>query len=51
MGEPRADNKALLKHLATIPAFHNLKEFDFPHKRAALLECTRERFFELIPLP
>ncbi|MCK5792216.1 MAG: acetyltransferase [Ketobacter sp.] len=51
MGEPRADNKALLKHLATIPAFRNLKEFDFPHKRAALLECTRERFFELIPLP
>lgn len=51
MGEPRADNKTLLKHLQTVPSFQLLKEFDFPHKRAALLECTRERFFDLIRLP
>lgn len=51
MGEPRADNQALLKHLATVPAYQKLKEFDFPHKRAALLECTRERFFDQIILP
>lgn len=51
MGEPRADNKVLLKHLQTVPSYHLLKEFDFPHKRAALVECTRERFFDLINMP
>ncbi|MDY6919332.1 MAG: GNAT family N-acetyltransferase [Pseudomonadota bacterium] len=51
MGEPRADNQNLLKHLQTVPAWHKLREFDFPHKRAALLECTRQRFFSQIQMP
>ena len=51
MGEPRADNKALLRHMSTVPAIRFLKEFDFPHKRAALLEINRDRFFDLTHLP
>lgn len=51
MGEPRADNKSILKHLQTVPSFQVVKEFDFPHKRAALAECTRARFFDLVKLP
>ena len=51
MGEPRADNKALLRHMSTVPAITFLKEFDFPHKRAALLEINRDRFFDLTHLP
>jgi hypothetical protein len=45
MAEPRSDNKRVLKYVDLIPAWRKLKEFDFPHKRAALLECRRERFF------
>lgn len=51
MGEPRADNKVLLRHTETVTSFHLLKEFDFPHKRAALLECERQRFFAETILP
>lgn len=45
MAEPRADNKKILRYLETFLAWKNLREFDFPHKRAALLECKREAFF------
>lgn len=45
MAEPRADNVNVLKYLETFTAWKKLKEFDFPHKRAALLECKREAFF------
>lgn len=51
MGEPRADNKALLRHLDTIKATRFIKEFDFPHKRAALLEISRDRFFSQTIMP
>ena len=47
LGEPRADNK----HVATIAAkvgLEKLKEFDFPHKRAALLCSERNDFFERV---
>lgn len=47
LGEPRADNK----HVATIASkvgLQKLKEFDFPHKRAALLCSERHDFFERI---
>ena len=47
LGEPRADNK----HVATIASkvgLQKLKEFDFPHKRAALLCSERNDFFERI---
>ena len=45
MAEPRHDNVAILKYIETFVAWIKLKEFDFPHKRSALLECRRERFF------
>jgi len=43
-GEPRADNKAMLRYTRTTSWQHH-GEFDFPHKRAALLCNPRERFF------
>ncbi|MFW7380669.1 MAG: GNAT family N-acetyltransferase [Oligoflexus sp.] len=46
MGEPRFDNQMLLRYLQIFPAWEKLCEFDFPHKRAALLACHRQRFFE-----
>lgn len=45
MAEPRHDNVAILRYIQTFRAWKKLKEFDFPHKRAALLECKRENFF------
>jgi acetyl CoA:N6-hydroxylysine acetyl transferase len=45
MAEPRSDNHKVLKYIETFTAWKKLYEFDFPHKRAALLECTREVFF------
>lgn len=45
MAEPRSDNKKVLKYVDSFPVWRRVKEFDFPHKRAVLLECTRERLF------
>ncbi|WP_221887061.1 GNAT family N-acetyltransferase [Bacteriovorax stolpii] len=45
MAEPRSDNAKVLKYVDTFTAWRKLYEFDFPHKRAALLECKREVFF------
>ncbi len=45
VGEPRADNTALLKYLADSYGWKKIKEFDFPHKHAALLVCERDDFF------
>lgn len=45
MAEPRSDNSKVMKYLETFKAWKKLYEFDFPHKRAALLECRREAFF------
>ena len=45
MAEPRSDNVKVLKYIETFVAFKKLFEFDFPHKRSAMLECTREDFF------
>ncbi|WP_341503410.1 GNAT family N-acetyltransferase [Gallaecimonas sp. GXIMD4217] len=44
-GEPRADNVAMRKYV-TMTAWEDLGEFDFPHKRAALLRCSRDDFFK-----
>lgn len=44
MAEPRSDNKKVLRY-AESSGWKKLKEFDFPHKRAALMECKRENFF------
>jgi len=45
VGEPRVDNMRFLGHLAR-HGFAKHKEFDFPHKRAALMVLEREAFFE-----
>lgn len=45
MAEPRHDNQKVLKYAEASIGWKKLKEFDFPHKRAALLECRRELFF------
>lgn len=44
VGEPRVDH---VRHIAYMHrmGFHTLKEFDFPHKRAALTVIDREKFF------
>lgn len=45
MAEPRHDNQKVLKYAQASIGWTKLKEFDFPHKRAALLENRRELFF------
>ncbi|MGY0522986.1 GNAT family N-acetyltransferase, partial [Pseudomonas aeruginosa] len=45
VAEPRADNARMIGHMHNL-CFHCEKEFDFPHKRAALMIIGRERFFE-----
>jgi len=47
MAEPRSDNKLLLRYLERFPSWKKIKEFNFPHKHAALLSCEREGFFRL----
>ncbi len=48
-GEPRADNKRIMRFCEKLPGWKFLREFDFPHKRALLLECKREDFFRELP--
>lgn len=45
VAEPRADNAKMISHMQS-QGFYCEKEFDFPHKRAALMILGRERFFE-----
>ncbi len=45
--EPRADNVRLMKHMAGL-GYHKQFEFDFPHKRAALLMGHRAHFYQHI---
>lgn len=45
VAEPRADNGKMIGYMHD-QCFHCEKEFDFPHKRAALMILGRERFFE-----
>ncbi|EIN04595.1 hypothetical protein PUNSTDRAFT_55335 [Punctularia strigosozonata HHB-11173 SS5] len=47
--EPRATNTKVIDYLCKFGGFCVTKHFDFPHKRSALLELTRERFFQLAP--
>ncbi|MFE1599078.1 GNAT family N-acetyltransferase [Methylobacterium sp. ID0610] len=44
VGEPRADHAQQLRNLER-SGFARIKTFDFPHKRAALVTLSRERFF------
>ena len=45
VSEPRSDNDRMLQHLQA-RRFAKPKEFDFPHKRAALMVLHRDAFFE-----
>ncbi|PIK14876.1 GNAT family N-acetyltransferase [Halobacteriovorax sp. JY17] len=45
-GEPRSDNKRIIRYTDHFECWRNEKEFDFPHKRAALLLCDRETYFK-----
>jgi len=45
VAEPRADNGKMIGYMQD-QRFHCEKEFDFPHKRAALMVLGRERFFD-----
>lgn len=45
VAEPRADNAKMIGYMQS-HGFHCEKEFNFPHKRAALMMQSRERFFE-----
>ena len=42
--EPRSDNYKMIRNLDKC-GYANLKEFDFPHKRAMFSMLSRERFF------
>ncbi|SNX59030.1 Protein N-acetyltransferase, RimJ/RimL family [Nitrosomonas ureae] len=42
--EPRIDNHKMIRNLAQC-GYANIKEFDFPHKRAMLGMLSREHFF------
>ncbi|MCV2401576.1 acetyltransferase [Marinomonas sp. C2222] len=46
VSEPRADNQKMIHYLQTY-GFAKLKEFDFPHKRSALMSQLRDAFFSL----
>ncbi|MEE1866555.1 GNAT family N-acetyltransferase [Pseudomonas auratipiscis] len=45
VAEPRADNSKMIGYMQA-RRFYREKEFDFPHKRAALMVLGREQFFE-----
>ena len=45
MLEPRADNKNILKYADVFANISIEKQFDFPHKTAKLMRCTRKDFF------
>jgi RimJ/RimL family protein N-acetyltransferase len=45
VAEPRADNAKMIGYMQQA-GFCKLKEFDFPHKRAAMMLLSREVFFE-----
>lgn len=43
VSEPRSDNTKMIAYLQAV-GFHKMKEFNFPHKRAALVLVSREVF-------
>jgi acetyl CoA:N6-hydroxylysine acetyl transferase len=45
VSEPRADNQRMINYMQR-QNFVRLKEFNFPHKRAALMLLMRDSFFE-----
>ncbi|WP_394211420.1 GNAT family N-acetyltransferase [Enterovibrio calviensis] len=47
VSEPRSDNDKMIRYLQQ-HGFAKIKEFQFPHKRAALMSQLRETFFESV---
>lgn len=45
VAEPRSDNHKMIQYFMRA-GFHKIKDFDFPHKRAALMVLPREEFFQ-----
>jgi acetyl CoA:N6-hydroxylysine acetyl transferase len=45
VAEPRADNAKMIGYMQQA-GFYKAKEFDFPHKRAAMMMMSREAFFD-----
>jgi acetyl CoA:N6-hydroxylysine acetyl transferase len=45
VAEPRADNAKMIGYMRQA-GFYKTKEFDFPHKRAAMMMLSREAFFD-----
>jgi hypothetical protein len=45
VAEPRADNAKMIGYMQQA-GFCKPKEFNFPHKRAALMMLSREAFFD-----
>lgn len=45
VAEPRADNSKMIAYMQAA-GFHKTKEFDFPHKRAAMMILPREVYFD-----
>ncbi|WP_372399448.1 GNAT family N-acetyltransferase [Azospirillum sp. HJ39] len=48
VSEPRADNARMIGHMQSL-GFLREREFDFPHKRAALMVLDRRDFFDRCP--
>ncbi|KAJ5591728.1 uncharacterized protein N7459_002097 [Penicillium hispanicum] len=48
IGEPMSTNDKVLSYDYTF-GLHQDQTIDLPHKRASLVKCTRERFFQLCP--
>jgi hypothetical protein len=48
VGEPKATGAKVLAY-DQANGFYIDKFIDLPHKRAALVKCGRERFFQLVP--
>lgn len=45
-GEPRSDNASIIRIAERLPGWRVREEFDFPHKRARLLELDKELFYK-----